>query len=67
MIWEGEYEYFIRQLNPNCWKVYKVDGHYKEPTDTYTVMLIRGSYHCDCPAPRACKHMDMVKPKKELF
>jgi hypothetical protein len=71
-----EYEYFIQQLNPNCWKIYKVSGHYKEPSATYTVMLHLKIYQCDCPAsPKHCKHIDMVEmsklsimqPKKDLF
>jgi hypothetical protein len=67
MIWEGEFDYFVQRINPNCWKIYKVDGHYKEPSAIYTVLLHRGYYQCDCPAPKHCKHIDLVKPKKDLF
>jgi hypothetical protein len=71
MIWEAEFDYFIQQINSNCWKIYKVDGHYKVPSATYTVMLHRGVYQCDCPAPKYCKHIDQVKqllnPRKDLF
>jgi hypothetical protein len=63
----GEYEYHINQVNDSYWIIYKTDHHCKEPVSTYNITKVRGIYHCDCPAPKYCKHMDMVKPKKDLF
>jgi hypothetical protein len=64
-------EYFIRDFKKNHWIIYKVDHHCKAPIATYNVTLSYGHYHCDCPAPKFCKHIDQVKqllnPRKDLF
>jgi hypothetical protein len=63
-----DYEYYPLQLGEEHWVIYKVDTyHYKEPEKTYTIKKWGGELHCDCPAGRKCKHLDMIKPKRSLF
>jgi hypothetical protein len=64
-----EDEYYISQVSTNKWRIYKVnDLHGKEPEAVYLVTKSHGQFHCDCPAPKFCKHIAMVQPKpKDLF